>query len=92
MQRVHPLGYLEHHWDPHPASRALQRPQGARTVLPWDLPSAPKVVGRAELRQGGKRTWVTTHLEFLINIFQLHLFGAPFPAGLVQASTKSPRQ
>lgn len=79
--------------EPHPAAPGLRGSHGEH--LPssrGNLPSAAIVVGRAELKQGGKRTWVTIHLESPINIFQLHPFWVPFPAALVQASTKSPRQ
>lgn len=42
--------------------------------------------------QYGRRAWVSIHLKSLINIFQLHPFRVPFPAVLMQLSTKSPRQ
>lgn len=42
--------------------------------------------------QSGRRAWVSIHLKSLINIFQLHPFWVPFPAVLMQLSTKSPRQ
>ena len=86
----HPLGHLAP--SPGAASRASWRLRGARAFLPRDLPSAARSVGRAKLQQGGRRTWVTIHLKSLINIFQLRPFWVPFPAALVQASTKSPRQ